>query len=340
MLTNNIGGKSKGTPVCFDSNSSAAREILTPLNNLDRCSTPTHPHDNEAYLNSELEVVKWSGHSVTGCALPCDNEVSVLFESTPFDNNGDMSKDKNSCNKSFSFLHWNIGGLLSKINDKDFVSYICLFDFVCVVETFMEDFQSNVFAGYSVFCKPAIKFTKQGRRLGGIVCLIKNELIRVVRTVDVEFSDFIVFVIDRKLFGTEKDILYVCAYVPPEGSPYYSYFDIDNGIGLLEECLTDCLLTLNDVYVILSGDLNGRTSNISHNILSNENIFDSLHKSDSVNSSRCSQDTVLNNYGKHLLNMCTALDLCILNGVCDGDLQGRYTYISETGCSVNDYFIL
>jgi hypothetical protein len=37
--------------------------------------------------------------------------------------------------------------------------------------------------------------------------------------------------------------------------------------------------------------------------------------------------------------MCTALDLSILNGMCKGDLEGRYTYMSESGCSVNDYFI-
>ena len=41
-----------------------------------------------------------------------------------------------------------------------------------------------------------------------------------------------------------------------------------------------------------------------------------------------------------MLSLCTIFDLCILNGVCKGDLQGCYTCISETGSSVNDYFIL
>ena len=60
-----------------------------------------------------------------------------------------------------------------------------------------------------------------------------------------------VFLIDKELFGVLTYILHVCLYVPPEGSPFYTYFDVDNGIGLLKECLTDCILTLNDVYVIL-----------------------------------------------------------------------------------------
>ena len=34
------------------------------------------------------------------------------------------------------------------------------------------------------------------------------------------------------------------------------------------------------------------------------------------------------------------LDLGILNSVCNGDLQGRYTYISETANNVNDYYLV
>ena len=56
---------------------------------------------------------------------------------------------------------------------------------------------------------------------------------------------------------------------------------------------------------------------------------------------RCSEDSVLNQYGKMLLNLCIAFGLNIMNGVCNGDLQGRYTFISESGNNVNgDYFIV
>ena len=40
------------------------------------------------------------------------------------------------------------------------------------------------------------------------------------------------------------------------------------------------------------------------------------------------------------MNMCTAVNLCILNGMCHGDHLGRYTYFSDAGSSVNDYFLL
>ena len=97
-----------------------------------------------------------------------------------------------------------------------------------------------------------------------------------------------------------KDILYVCVYVPPEGSPFYPFFDLDNGIGMLEECLTDCMLTLDNVYVILTGDLNSRTASNSQVVSMTDDVLDSLQASHAVNVNRNSQDNVLNNYGKLL----------------------------------------
>lgn len=51
---------------------------------------------------------------------------------------------------------------MSKLSDRDFVSYICKFDFVCLVETFIENCDLNVFDGFKSFYKPAIKFLRKG----------------------------------------------------------------------------------------------------------------------------------------------------------------------------------
>ena len=59
----------------------------------------------------------------------------------------------------------------------------------------------------------------------------------------------------------------VCGYVPSEGSPFYPFFDIDNGVGLLEKCFTDFRLSLNNVSVIVSDDLNNRTASNSEVLL-------------------------------------------------------------------------
>eukprot|EP00745_Piridium_sociabile_P037377 TRINITY_DN67893_c0_g2_i6.p1 TRINITY_DN67893_c0_g2~~TRINITY_DN67893_c0_g2_i6.p1 ORF type:complete len:219 (-),score=13.44 TRINITY_DN67893_c0_g2_i6:162-818(-) len=201
----------------------------------------------------------------------------------------------------------------------------------------MEECRTDICSGFKAFCKSAVKLTRQGRRSGGVICLVKNELSAFVKTIDVNHSNLCSFLIDKSLFGTDKDILYFCCYVPPEGSPFYAHFDVDNGISVLEDCLIECLIT-RDVYVILNGDLNSRTSNHSQDLLG-KNTYDKQCDSQFLSIYRNSEDSILNKYGQLLLNVCTVLDLCILNGLCKGDLQGRYTYISDSGNSVNDYLI-
>ena len=105
----------------------------------------------------------------------------------------------------------------------------------------------------------------------------------------------------------------------------------------MEGCLSDILLSLDDVYVILCGGLNGRTSNrlpdtSSINYYTSSIIsygYTAYMPVETEPITRCFVDKTLNSYGKQLLNTCVALDLCIMNGVCNGDPQGRYTYISD-----------
>lgn len=110
---------------------------------------------------------------------------------------------------SFSFLHWNVGGLSSKLSNKQFLSYILSFDFVCLVETFIEQLDSRLFPNYSVFCKPAVKLTRQGRRSGGVVCLIKNDYVSFVSELKCDQDNVLCFLIDKSLFGFDTIFLYI-----------------------------------------------------------------------------------------------------------------------------------
>ena len=161
--------------------------------------------------------------SVTGNALGMH---SVDCSANP-DNIYDYTND--GCKKPLSFLSWNVNGLFSKFIDSDFVTYASGFDFVCFVETFMESFDNTTFSEHQSFCKAAIKLTNQGRRSGGVVCLIRKELLPLVKCIDVTHANMLAFLIDKKLFKVEKDILFLCTYLPPEGSPHYAFFNIDNG---------------------------------------------------------------------------------------------------------------
>ena len=253
-------------------------------------------------------------------------------------------------NKTFccSFLHWNVNGLLSKIADEEFVTYVSSFDFVCLVETFVDEFQPDIFPEHKLFIKPALKLSHQGRRSGGVICLIKHKLMPFVKESPIDNRNALAFILDKTLFHLTLDILFVCAYVHPENSPFYTYFDINNGINHLEECIIDVLLEKEEMHTLVCGDLNSRISDIVPVRLDDDNDdnyvnyeFDnSLHDSHSVNANRHSEDSVISSYGKCLINMCTALNLCVMNGVCNGDLQGRFTFISDAGNSVVDYFLI
>jgi exonuclease III len=238
-----------------------------------------------------------------------------------------------------SFLHWNVAGIASKLQDLDFIEYISSFDVVSLVETFVDSFQSTIFENnFAIFTKPALKFTRQGRHSGGIICLVRKSLLPYFKKLECSCHNHILFVFDKKLFGINKDVLFVCAYVHPESSPFYVAYDVDDGISYLEDCLTEKLLS-NDVEILLCGDLNARVAKIIPENIDIESMHHYCNNTFIDTLSRYSEDTVLNNYGKKFLYMCTSLGLCMLNGVCNGDLEGRYTYISDTGNSVNYYFV-
>ena len=62
-------------------------------------------------------------------------------------------------------------------------------------------------------------------------------------------------------------------YILSSGSPYYNKTDTDNGMGALQECLVQVQLS-NDVHILLSGDLNVRTSNTPYEGNSSFQLFD------------------------------------------------------------------
>lgn len=94
------------------------------------------------------------------------------------------------------------------------------------------------------------------------------------------------------------------------------------------------------------GDLNSRISNIQpvNDCLTatkytsdcNNNIF--FLRNEAVHS-RKSEDNTINAFGKTLIEMCASFGLIVLNGLCQGDVDGALTFISPNGSSVIDYCI-
>ena len=54
---------------------------------------------------------------------------------------------------------------------------------------------------------------------------------------------------------------------------------------------------------------------------------------------RTSKDSIVNSFGRYLISICEEFSLFVLNGLQSLNYPGDYTYVSQTGCSVVDYFI-
>lgn len=178
--------------------------------------------------------------------------------------------------------------------------------------------------------------------------LVKNDFVRFVKHVDLNYDNTVVLELDKELFGSDSNVFLVCTYLNPINSPFYDGSEFDNGISMLEQCLLSITEKNEYVNFIVCGDLNARTaSNVpSYYDLEQSGCDAFVDMCDnnvvndcSVLSQRCSQDDQVNLYGQWLLSLCSCFDLHILNGSCEGDKEGRFTYISSHGNSVIDYYL-
>eukprot|EP00745_Piridium_sociabile_P043608 TRINITY_DN8944_c0_g1_i10.p1 TRINITY_DN8944_c0_g1~~TRINITY_DN8944_c0_g1_i10.p1 ORF type:complete len:1137 (-),score=123.12 TRINITY_DN8944_c0_g1_i10:208-3198(-) len=108
----------------------------------------------------------------------------------------------------------------------------------------------------------------------------------------------------------------------------------------MERCIGDLLAEDDNVHVLCSGDFNARTGSLqTQNLTSVQNISDVFDKSTTFVHSRTSDDLVINDFGKKLLDMCACYNLKLVNGCPELEDSGGFTYLSEQGHSVVDYFL-
>lgn len=245
--------------------------------------------------------------------------------------------------QKLSFLSWNVDGLWNKLSDPDFLQFLNKHDVVCLFETFLE----NIFVppaslcDFECFSFPAVKLSHHGRRSGGVVVLVKTAYAKYVSKVNIACDQTVLLKMDGCLFGTERDVLLVASYVPPKDSPFYSPLQYDCLIEELEQCLASAIEQFGDIHLLLCGDFNGRTSDLQPN----PDLFQ-LDPADTLSNNfalfehtRCTEDMTVNPFGRKLLDLCACFELVILNGFCSPDVSKKLTFISTTGCSINDYFI-
>ena len=164
--------------------------------------------------------------------------------------------------------------------------------------------------------------------------MIRKCLKELVKEIKLDCNNAIAIRVDKSVFDVNKDVVFLAAYIAPEGGPIYEESVIKDGVVLFEESEVQ-QFQRKDFYYIVCGDFNSRTGceqpcieeiddmmnydidPFDHDIVSTDNFM-----------KRCSKDHVISDFGKSFLDLCFLLDLVILNGFCHGDMDGDFTFVA------------
>ena len=147
---------------------------------------------------------------------------------------------------------------------------------------------------------------------------------------------------EKYLQSDKEHYLFIgLVYIPPKGSSSESIMDLP-AYNVLQQDITD--VVAHDGMAIIGGDFNARTASAAGACQEDfSDILDASLQPGAETSvplpSRQSADTHLCAFGKTLLDICEASDICILNGRTPGDTDGRFTCHTAQGSSVVDYFL-
>ena len=142
------------------------------------------------------------------------------------------------------------------------------------------------------------------------------------------------------LFTHDQDIFLCHVYIPPASSKLRKNEDFD-----FYETLENGIINYKlQGKVLITGDFNGRSSNLSDLLdydkyLDDEQDFSTYY--DLQLRPRVNSDHVVDSSGRRLLLLCQMSNLIIANGRLHHDADtGYFTYCSHAGLSVVDYLLL
>ena len=222
------------------------------------------------------------------------------------------------------------------------------FDFIAVYETWCEydcDLKvlEGLMDGFICFTEKGTRVSKHGRPSGGIAVYVKNCFAKFVQRIDAGYKFAVILelmnVSPMSMVEEIENYILVCTYLPPRYSSVYE--DEADGVLILKEKLIDLKSRYPSHKLLVCGDLNARIGEMQ-DILTDDGVdhIDGLdwYVPDNFNVPRVSKDSVVNEFGYSLIDLCTELNIHVLNGRTNGDSTGNYTNITENGCSIVDYF--
>ena len=235
-------------------------------------------------------------------------------------------------------ISYNVEGFLSKLYDNSFFKNLEDFDIVCILDTFIDTgvLPGDLLPSFIRYFTPALKLSAHGRCSGGAIVFVKESLKDCWEIIKHDFDNITALKLRNTCVEENGDIIFVSAYIPPYSSPYYITVEYDNGIHVLEQCITELQTKHSQCSFIRCGDLNDRTSCVqplmecvtTFKYVENLNSCSFFYEMQGLYSRR-SEDNVVNGYyGKSLLEMCAGFEFMILNDMCSSDPKGSSTFVS------------
>ena len=218
--------------------------------------------------------------------------------------------------------------MAGKLSCREFREYLYQHDIVGLVETFGKEGEVFELSGYFSINKNKGKKNKLGRAPSGITVFVKNNLQQFVKEECINSND----VVWIRVTWPIKCFLGV-VYNHPDNSKYVNEGLFDE----LEDMVTNLMMENPEYKIVLIGDLNARTGQLQEYAEIEESRYDNVREGAVALTARNNQDKGVNRAGRKLINLCNVTTLVIVNGRTNGDRDGKFTYVSEQGCSVIDY---
>ena len=230
-----------------------------------------------------------------------------------------------------------------KLEHSDLLSLLDEQDIIILTETWkrnndLKTINNNInFDEYSV-CRQAVKAAKRGS--GGISVFIKKYLSKFISYIKSDAEGIIWFKLSKFLIKQDRDIFLCGVYISPKTSTRHLLHDND----LYDKLYNDVLMYSEQGYCMICGDMNSRSGCLQDYIDYDDNgdinnvLYDRTCEPTRIQP-RVSEDKIVNEYGKRLIDLCIANDLIIVNGRTEGDPTGSLTMYNHNGSSVVDYVI-
>lgn len=253
----------------------------------------------------------------------------------------------NTNERTFSYITWNIQGLLKYTHDSYLKRYLEQFDFICLCETWARytgEFD-NFLPNYVHFDSVRKLNLSSLRNDGGVSVFVRTDLFKenLISRIYNEFNDAIVLLFKLSTSSDISDVVMYFTYISPEGSYVYNGLNDRNGINILQNNFDQIMTTYPNALCLLSGDLNARTKDYLDYIPDDNLQFvfgDADINATHFDIPRATKDcNRYNSFGRSLINFCCSRDMRFLNGRFQ-DVSGNFTCFAADGASIVDYFVV